>query len=372
MSSHVYRALLILSLLHSHSHEADAQGAAQQEQAAALPSPTERLDRALAEPVTFDFDNTPLAEVAEQIRQRYRIPVHLDRKAIQAIGVSVDAPVTLKVRGISLRSGLNHLLRSLDLTWLADDGVLTITTVDEAEQQVVARCYPLADLVVAPELDTYRSELADFDSIIDLMTSVIAPTSWGDYTGPGPLHAVPAAGALVFEQMPSVHEDVLHLIAALRRARQLQFPNAGLRLPVADMQEPPTIVAIRKAQTRVVDLEFDHTPLADFLEQIAQAYRIPVLLDHLAPETTGVRADSPITVALHSVSLKSGLRYALQQLDLCAVVDNEVLFITTLDEAGQLLEIRTYPVLDLVETGEALWDFDSLVNAVTSAVDSTT
>jgi hypothetical protein len=334
--------------------------------------PPNRLERALSEQVSFDFRATPLAEAAEQIRRQCQVPVHLDRAALEAVGIAIDAPVTLKVRGNSLRSALNHLLRALDLAWMADEGVLRITTVDEAEQHLVARCYPVADLVVPLEYENYSygGELADFDSIADLICSTVAPTSWSDRTGPPPIYAVPSAGAIVFEQTPDVHDQAASLLADLRRVRQLQYPNARYKLPVAEARDAASVLAIRKALDTVVDLQFDETPLSEALEQIADKHGIPVLLDNAALASVDLMATAPVLVELRGVTLKAGLRQVLHEFELVAVLRDEVLLVTTRDEAEQLLDLRVYPVADLIEeAGEPpLPASDSLILAIAKSI----
>ncbi|MEX2114740.1 MAG: hypothetical protein WD845_16225, partial [Pirellulales bacterium] len=57
-------------------------------------------------------------------------------------------PVTLEVDNVSLRTALRLLLRRLDLTYVVEDEVLLITTVDAASQRIVTTVYPLGDLLL--------------------------------------------------------------------------------------------------------------------------------------------------------------------------------------------------------------------------------
>lgn len=60
----------------------------------------------------------------------------------------------------------------------------------------------------------------DFDSLIELITSTIAPTTWDDVGGPGSL--TPHNLSLVISQTQEVHEEIADLLEQLRRLQDLQ------------------------------------------------------------------------------------------------------------------------------------------------------
>lgn len=64
--------------------------------------------------------------------------------------------------------------------------------------------------------------LADFDSLIDLITSTIAPTTWDDVGGPGSIQPFPTNLSLVVSQTQDVHEQIVDLLEQLRRLQDLQ------------------------------------------------------------------------------------------------------------------------------------------------------
>jgi general secretion pathway protein D len=57
----------------------------------------------------------------------------------------------------------------------------------------------------------------DFDSLIDLIKETVNPDSWGDQGGPGNVREFGPRACLVFSQTEHVHEQVAHLLAALRQ-----------------------------------------------------------------------------------------------------------------------------------------------------------
>jgi hypothetical protein len=78
----------------------------------------------------------------------------------------------------------------------------------------VAKVYDVADLVL-PSPDA-SPDLADYSSLIDLITSTIAPESWNSVGGSGSCEAFPTNLSLVVSQTPHVHEQVAALLETLR------------------------------------------------------------------------------------------------------------------------------------------------------------
>ncbi len=63
---------------------------------------------------------------------------------------------------------------------------------------------------------------ADFDSLIDLITSTIKPTTWDDVGGPGSIAPFETNLSIVVSQTQDVHEEIVDLLEQLRRLQDLQ------------------------------------------------------------------------------------------------------------------------------------------------------
>ena len=61
--------------------------------------------------------------------------------------------------------------------------------------------------------------LADFDTLIDLITSTVQPYSWDVVGGPGSIEAEPTRMALVVSQSGETHDEMASLLTLLRRHR---------------------------------------------------------------------------------------------------------------------------------------------------------
>lgn len=111
-----------------------------------------RIRESLQRPITFDFQETPLSDVIAFLRDYTGNNIVLDENALDAAGVSLDTPVTLQLEQVSLKSALNLMLRPMELGYLITDEVLLITSREQAENKLVTKVYPVADLVY-PILD---------------------------------------------------------------------------------------------------------------------------------------------------------------------------------------------------------------------------
>jgi general secretion pathway protein D len=63
---------------------------------------------------------------------------------------------------------------------------------------------------------------ADFDSLIELITSTVRPTTWDDVGGPGSIAPFETNLSLVVSQTQEVHEELADLLEQLRRLQDLQ------------------------------------------------------------------------------------------------------------------------------------------------------
>jgi hypothetical protein len=172
------------------------------------------------------FQNTPLAAVAADLQRQLGVPITLDRKVLEDAGTGEEAPVTFHCQNLAARDILESILRDKDLTWFPQRRYVVISTPEKAASQLITRVYPVADLVAAGNgSDTFDAGL-DYDSLIELITTAIAPTTWDEVGGPGSISVFGQSGAIVFLQTHDVHEQVQHLLQALRAARESQ----GLRV----------------------------------------------------------------------------------------------------------------------------------------------
>lgn len=181
-----------------------------------------RIDTALEEPCELDFADQPLADVMSRLAEQHHVQVFLDQKALSDAGVATDTPITRSIKGLSLRAALKLLLDELDLTYLIRNEVLMITSKTEAENFLTMKVYPVFDLTARPPDAPANKPALDFQSLIENITSNIAPGSWDEVGGPGAIQSFTNSGALVISQTTEVHEEIAQFLKALRDVGQEQ------------------------------------------------------------------------------------------------------------------------------------------------------
>jgi hypothetical protein len=264
-----------------------ATAAAEQETSARpLPSAAQReILAALDQPTEFDFQKRPLSDAIDYFSQKHAIEILLDSKALGEAMVDTDTPITQKLKNITLRSALRLLLMQFDSTFFVGDGYLMITSKTEAAKKLSCKIYPVHDLVtldsgfrparlkgdqrhdssvlreVVPSsfgrFPGSRGEAGDFESLINAITSTVMPETWDETGGPGTITDNRNSQAIAVSQTDEVHEEIVALLAALRRVRDVQMAVAqpvdspvdspvGLTLP-SDVPEknPRTVRAYR-------------------------------------------------------------------------------------------------------------------------------
>ena len=236
------------------------------------------IENKLNTPVNLSFKDQPLREVLEDIRALYQINIVPDVAALEAEGISLDRPVTLKVEQISLKSYLNLLLRNVHLTWVIKDEVLQITTESQARGKLATVTYQVTDLVLPVENHVGHAGPNSFnplltsakeqgmkaagqptpigtplglnggtqvgsstgsssgqpvvgdggkwnkrtgttteEALIRIITSTIEPQSWSSVGGAGTIEYHPLTMSLVVNQTPNIQEQVADLLNNLRR-----------------------------------------------------------------------------------------------------------------------------------------------------------
>ncbi len=190
----------------------------------------EAIARKLSEPLSqvgFNFSENSLSEVVAFLREEYQIEVQLDIQALEDLGLSPDDTVTVNIRNVSLRSALELMLKQHDLAFLIVDDYLLITNEDECLSRLSVRVYPVGDLL-QPEEGRPQSSAASVDDLIEVLITTVASDTWAE-NGGGAAEIRPLQpGLLIISQTQAVHEEIAHLLSALRRAREheLAIPYA--------------------------------------------------------------------------------------------------------------------------------------------------
>ncbi|MEZ6056879.1 MAG: hypothetical protein R3C01_09245 [Planctomycetaceae bacterium] len=118
--------------------------------------------------------------------------------------------------------------------------------------------------------------------------------------------------------------------------------------PTDLVQRSEEELRVREALNKTVSLHFQDEPLVNVMDYIASQYMINVYVDPSGLLESGVTSNTPVTINVDGVSLKSALRLILNQFMLSYVVEDEVLKITSQTRQQGELKAVVYPVADLV------------------------
>jgi hypothetical protein len=115
-------------------------------------------------------------------------------------------------------------------------------------------------------------------------------------------------------------------------------------------------------------LEFTDEPLENIVNFLQDEYDIPIQLDIPGLEDAGLMANEQISVNLRNVSLKSALRLMLKTKSLTYIIRDEVLIITTPEEAEAELVACVYDVRDLIGASTSEKELHALADVIVSCV----
>ncbi|MEX2026626.1 MAG: permease prefix domain 1-containing protein [Pirellulaceae bacterium] len=105
---------------------------------------------------------------------------------------------------------------------------------------------------------------------------------------------------------------------------------------------------IQSALDTEAHFDFKDTPLTEFADYLSTNYKINAVLAKSALADAAITEDTPITASLRGISLRSALRILLGELKLAYTIRDEVLIITTPEDAESQLSTRVYDVRELL------------------------
>ncbi len=185
------------------------------------------LRQSLRENVSVDFRDTPLKSAIEQLGQDAKVDIRLNVPALRRIRVREREPVTLKLTERKLETVLEAILLHHELTWILRDGVMWITSQDEADSLLKSAVYDVRDLC---------RDHSESDALAEALISQ-TEGGWDEMGGPGSL-IFARPGVMVVSHQESVQMEVLQLLDTYRAALRASKPRER---NVVDPQEVITV-----------------------------------------------------------------------------------------------------------------------------------
>jgi hypothetical protein len=310
-------------------------------------TPDERIQAALDSRQPFECKDLPITELPALLQKQYKIPVILDALRIEETGKK-ETTLTLTTKTASLRSCLALLLRPHELDYTIANEALVITTRESVWTNLRTELLYVGDLTAAPkrrpgELLFDEGSGHDEKSLSELITTTIQPPSWDVAGGPGTAHV--ADDLLVVTHTAETIGNVKKLLAALREAKRQGTPvEPGKTYIALDNGGADLLAALdRTAKLSVVEASLD-----EVVKKLSSASGVPFVLNMVRLEEAGKSPDQVFSVDLTDMSLRSVLRHTLGPHDLAFFVRDDHITITTREELNETLDVRIYPVRDLM------------------------
>ncbi len=200
----------------------------------------------LEQRIEVNLDRAPLSAALSDIAERAGLIVVIDKAGIHEEGVTKYEPVTVNLSSpVSVESALKLILEPLHLDYVIDGETITITSESRNAGKLFTRSYGVADLVIpvpahihAPGAGSRGKPAkrveADFETLIDLITNTVVPSTWDDVGGHGSIAEFPKTLSLVVSQTEDVHEHIADLLAQLRRLQDVQVTVSLKTIRVRD------------------------------------------------------------------------------------------------------------------------------------------
>ena len=109
--------------------------------------------------------------------------------------------------------------------------------------------------------------------------------------------------------------------------------------------------AILRALNAPVSVDFKNASINEVVEYLSAKAKQPIMLDREALNEAQISYDTPVTVKLDGVSLRTALKRILGDLGLAYVIKDQSLQVTSSVRAKEMLIVRTYYLGDLLGQG---------------------
>ncbi len=108
------------------------------------------IEDALSQRIDADYPEVPFKDVLAELQERTQIQIYINRKAIGATDVSLDAPVTINLKNVRVDMVLDLILEQAgddNLAYVERDGILIISTSDALSGASEVKVYNCRDLL---------------------------------------------------------------------------------------------------------------------------------------------------------------------------------------------------------------------------------
>ncbi|MFM7110287.1 MAG: hypothetical protein ACKO26_04025 [Planctomycetota bacterium] len=167
------------------------------------------LLKSLSTPMDINIEGKSLEYFLQEMENKLGVSLIVDRPAVEAAGVRIDSPVTVKARNWTGRTVLKKVLADLGLSYIIRSEEIQVTTAERSRENLVTRSYYIGDLLGVsnmrlPPWYNQQQFAQTLTSIIDSIKSQVDPRSWQP-EGSGSIVFEPLSMSLIIRQTAEVH-----------------------------------------------------------------------------------------------------------------------------------------------------------------------
>ncbi len=170
---------------------------------------------ALDKPVSLAAREQPFEDVLQELSNKMGQELFVDGKSLADAGLDIKKPVSIAGNNLSARTFLRQILAGQGLTFVVQDEVIKVVTVEKARDLLVTRVYYLGDIVQGvgpfagplqwgPFVD-YQQTTANVQVVMDAITNSVDPMSWKKGGGAGTMSFHFPSMSLVVRASTEVH-----------------------------------------------------------------------------------------------------------------------------------------------------------------------
>lgn len=315
--------------------------------------------------VTLDLEEQPLDSLVKHLQKQTGAPIRIDVIPVEDSGVLPDEPVSGEYVDLPVRTVLSRVLEDLDLTWIVRNEAVVVTTLNKALRRRIGRSFDVMALLKWIEENDPEPERDRFGRIENFWRppyrgrtpKIVAQTKLGDVVktiGSGWWEGYSGRGGTVSfsGNIATITQSDHDLKMASRLIELMKSVSASNPRPLVwYLQESgygtqASREVLSQLQQRM-KFESADSPLEDVLAYLSEESGIPIRIDVVSLEESGILPDEPITIAVDNTSLQAILSTILGRLELVHLPRDNGLFITTAAIAWEVRVSALFDVRDL-------------------------
>ena len=175
---------------------------------------------------SVELERVALKYVVRWLADEYQFNMRLDESDLLSVGLSPDHVISTEQRNMPLAEALQRTFDEFELAIAMRDGVVWLTTDEEAERMFTIRVYPVGDLLA---IDPVYEPI----ELVQLIQSTAGAGAWESFSGSSQIESL--NDLLAIRATGVVHREVSELLAG---PAGLATGEPSAKLRVSDRQRP--------------------------------------------------------------------------------------------------------------------------------------